>query len=450
MVAKLQNLSAFTKVSLVLVALAYLLQVVTPLRLVYDGIDYLLQASSAIDGNGFRVHGAEPMRPPGYPALIFLLAKAGMGNSWAIVALNCLLLGVGCWVCYLLLRRSLQLKGEVAQLICLLTLLSSVMVRNVTYPLSDISYFCASSICLLALLHAETDAQTGRFWRLILVLPLAFFCIELRTIGIALIPAFLWVAIGGDAGARKTVQWLRQRKLALWVVMLLLVTVTIGIITLHRVFQQSAYIRFNLAILERRGVLATIVFDLLAHTTEWGELILNVTVAKIPSLFHPALPGVGLLPLLLCGTGIWLRRGKLASLDLYVVAYSCVVLAYPWCDSRLWLPVLPFLMGYVWLGAMHFVPAEKMRAVSVGYCAFYCLVGVVALGYSTRITLAGPRFPDLYGDGRLTATYRMAFLGEIPRDAKAINQDALYLLRRYDWRLTATSHAEKKDLPPRY
>ena len=439
------RLASFTKVSLAVVSMAYVLQVVTPLRLVNDGIDYLLQASSAIDGQGFRVHGAEPMRPPGYPALIFLLAKAGIAKSWAIVALNCLLLGVGCWVGYVVLRRSLQLKGEVAQLICLFTLLSSVTVRNVTYPLSDISYFCASSICLLALLHAETDAQTRRFGRLILVLPLAFFCIELRTIGMALIPAFLWAAIAGAGGAQKTVQWLRQRGLTSWAVMALLVAVTIGILTVRRVFLHSAYVRFNLSMVERRGVLATIVFDLLAHTTEWGEMILNVTVAKVPSLLHPALAVVGLLPLLLCGTGIWLRRRKLDSLDLYVVAYSCIVLAYPWCDSRLWLPVLPFLMGYVWLGAMHFVPAEKIRAVSVGYCALFCLVGVAALGYSTRITLAGPRFPDLYGDGRLAATYRMAFQGEIPKDAKAIDQDALYLLRRYEWRLTTTRHAETID-----
>jgi len=108
------RLASFTKVSLAVVSMAYVLQVVTPLRLVNDGIDYLLQASSAIDGQGFRVHGAEPMRPPGYPALIFLLAKAGIAKSWAIVALNCLLLGVGCWVGYVVLRRSLQLKGEVA------------------------------------------------------------------------------------------------------------------------------------------------------------------------------------------------------------------------------------------------------------------------------------------------------------------------------------------------
>ena len=56
-------------------------------------------------------------------------------------------------------------------------------------------------------------------------------------------------------------------------------------------------------------------------------------------------------------------------------------------------------------------------------------------GSSTRLTFAGARFPDLDGDGRLRATYRTALRGEMPNNVNDINQDALYLLRRYEWRL---------------
>ena len=130
-----------TSLALVIVAIVYLAQIATPLRLINDGVDYLLQASSAIDGNGFLVHGVRSMRPPGYPALIWVLAKAGIGKSWAIVALNCLLLGIGCVASYFVLRDSFGFSGEVAQFISLLTLLSFLMIRNVTYPLSDICFF---------------------------------------------------------------------------------------------------------------------------------------------------------------------------------------------------------------------------------------------------------------------------------------------------------------------
>lgn len=50
----------------VMVAIAYLLQIASPLRLINDGVDYPLQASSALDGNGFPVHGVRSMRPSGY------------------------------------------------------------------------------------------------------------------------------------------------------------------------------------------------------------------------------------------------------------------------------------------------------------------------------------------------------------------------------------------------
>lgn len=441
-IAKARNFSSFTTLAIALVSIVYVVQVATPLRLITDGIEYLMQASSAVDGAGFRVHAVKTIHPSGYPALIFVLGKAGVGKSWAIVALNCLLVGIGCSIAYVLLRRSLQLKAEIAQLICLMTLLSSVMIRNVTSPLSDISYFCASSACLLLLLRAEAESGSGRFWRLILVLSLLAFTIEIRMVGIALIPAFLWSMIGGEVGARKIARWLQERKLTPWVVMLLLVAVTYGIIRTRPVLLRSDYVQFNLPIVRKKGVLGTIGVDFLSHTTEWAEIMLNVTIAKTPHLFRPALHIVGLLPLLLCGTGIWLRRGKLDSVVLYMIAFSGIVLLYPWCDTRLWLPVLPLLMGYVALGVIHYVPARRIRAITVPYCALYCLIGVVALGYTTRITLAGRGFPDLYGDGRLAATYRLALFGEAPKNPKDIDQDALYLLRRYEWRVKATGRAE--------
>jgi len=407
-------------------------------------MEYLLQASSAVDGAGFRVHGVKSIHPSGYPALIALLAKAGLGYSWAIVALNCLLVGVGCWVGYVLLCRSLQLKAEVAQLTCLMTLLSSVMIRNVTSPVSDISYFAVSSVCLLVLFGAETEPRTRRFWRLILVLPLLAFCIEIRMIGIALIPAFFWAVIGGDAGARKIVRWLQERKLTPWVVMALLVAGTYGIIRISPVVLRSDYVQFNLPIVKRNGIVGTLVLDFFVHTTEWAEILLNVPVAKMPHVLWPALRIVGLLPLLLCGTGMWLRRGELDSVLLYVIAFGCIVLVYPWCDSRLWLPVLPLVMGYVLLGVIHYISAKGIRSIALCYFGVYCLMGVVALGYTTCITLAGPRFPDLYGDGRLAATYRTAFRGETPANPNDIDPDALYLLRRYEWRLATKTSAGKK------
>ena len=360
--ATFQRVPVVTWLAFALVSVAYLVQIATPLRLISDGIDYLLQASSALDGGGFRVHGEQSMRPPGYPALIFVLAKVGLGRSWAIVALNCVLLGVGCWASFVLLRTSFGFQTESAQFICLLTLLSFVMVKHVTYPLSDICFFGASTACLLLFLQAEDEAQPGRLWRLLVGAPLMVFCIELRTIGIALIPAFIWAIAGGASGARKLAQRLRQHRFASIFLLLLALMV---IAAMGRSFLQSRYLQFNLPIFERKGVLGTLASNLRDHTTEWGELTVNAPVTKLPAVLQFPVQIIGFCAILLSVIGLWQKRKKVDGPVWYVLGYGCIVLAYPWCDARLWLPVLPLLIAYVLLALRRMIPPNLLRPAIV-------------------------------------------------------------------------------------
>jgi len=374
------------------------------------------------------------MRPPGYPALILLLVKAGIGKSWAIVALNCLLLGIGCWSSYYVLRSSFGSEAGTAQIICLLTLLSFVMVKHVTYPLSDVSFLGASMPCLLLLLRAEADTSRGRYWRLAVSALLMVFCIELRTIGIALIPAFAWAAVGGARWARSVPQWLRQHRIAS---VTFLVLMLVAMAWAGRMFLHSRYLQFNAKTLHRRGVIGNFVSDLKDHTWEWGDLAVNAPVSKLPGGLKIPIRIVGFIALLLAATGILEKRRGLDASIWYLAGFSSIVLAYPWFDTRLWVPVLPLLMGYVLIGARRLIPYRLLRPAIIAYCSLFCLLGIVALGYSTHLTFAGSQFPDLYGDGSLRATYRYAFLGESPKNPNDISPDALYLLRRYEWRLSS-------------
>ncbi len=434
MMDTLQRFRVAAGLALLLVSLAYLVQIASPLRLVGDGVDYLLQASSAADGYGFRVHGEQSMRPPGYPALIFLLEKGGIGKSWAIVALNCLLLGIGCWSSYHVLRSSFGFEAGTAELICLLTLLSFVMVKHVTYPLSDVCFFGASMPCLLVLLRAQADTRPGRYWRLAIALPLLVFCIELRTIGIALIPAFAWAAVGGVRRARSVPEWLRRHRITSLVLLLL---VLVAMAWAGKMFLQSSYLQFNANTLHKRGVIGNFASDLADHTQEWGELVVNAPVSKLPGALELPVRIAGFLALVLAATGLWEKRRSVDACVWYMAGYASIVFAYPWFDTRLWLPVLPLLMGYVLIGARRLAPSRLLRPAIFAYCTVFCLLGIVALGYSTRLTFAGSQFPELYGDGTLRATYRTALLGESPKNADDISADALYLLRRYEWRLAS-------------
>ncbi len=434
MIHTLRRFRVAAALALLLVSMAYLVQIASPLRLIGDGVDYLMQASSAVDGHGFRVHGERSMRPPGYPALIVLLVKAGIGKSWAIVALNCLLLGIGCWSSYYVLRRSFEFESATAEIICLLTLLSFVMVKHVTYPLSDVCFFGVSMPCLLLLLRAEADRTAGRYWRLAVAAPLLVFCIEVRTIGIALIPAFAWAAVGGAAWGRSVPQWLRRRRVASLVLLLLVLGAMGGV---GRMLLHSRYLQFNAKSLHRRGVIGNIVSDLSDHGLEWGELTINAPVSKLPGRLELPVRIAGFLAILLAATGIWEKRRTLDAPVWYVAGYASIVFAYPWFDTRLWLPVLPLLMGYVLVGAKRVTPLRLLRPAIFVYCFLFCLLGIIALGYSTRVTFAASQFPDLYGDGTLRATYRTALLGESPKNASDVDQDSLYLLRRYEWRLSS-------------
>jgi hypothetical protein len=409
----------------ILISIIYLAQLPTPLRLINDALDYLSQASSAIDGHGFQVEGNHSMRPPGYPALIYLMGKMGIANSWTIVALNCVFLGVGCWVSYFILRDSMALSREAAQIVCLLTLLSFLMVRNVTYPLSDVCFFGASTTCVLVLKRSETQPRPRRFRRLIFTIPLLVLCIELRTVGIVLIPPFLWAAIGGSAGARQIYPTIRRHRLLTGVVLMLTVAV------IGKAILESSYMQFNAPFFLKHGIVQSIVKNIGYHTAEWGEMALNAPLSKLPATLGTPVRIVGGLAIFAFLVGVWIKGKTTDALLLYVIGSACMVFPYPWLDARLWLPVFPFLLGYALLGLRRMISTRALSPVLAVYCSIFCLMGMVALGYSTRLTYAGPRFPEIYGDGNLRGTYKAAFLGEKRTD---VNSQALYLLRRYDSR----------------
>ena len=403
------------------------MQIASPLRLINDGVDYLLQACSALDGHGFAVRGVHSMRPPGYPTLIFLLAKAGIGSSWAIVALNCLFLWIACWTAYYVLRDSFGLSAQAAQFLVLLTLLSFVVVRNVAYPLSDICYFGESLPCLLMLLRAENKSGTSRLLLLLVAFPLLVFSIALRTIGIVLIPAFLWSAIGGAATGRKAFPSLRRHAVsATLLAVALILAVGWG-------FIQSRYWQFNSPTFHHRGLVRSLVSNFSDHTGEWGEMTLNVPLSKMPSALSWPVRAIGLAAILTCFVGFWMKRRQPDSLLIYVIGYACIVFAYPWLDSRLWLPLVPFLMAYVWLGLQRLLPQPGLSPLRILWCSVFCLVGIAALAFSTRLTFAGPRFPDIYGDGNFRAAYALVLRGDPPKNGK-VDQDAVDLLRRFEWR----------------
>ncbi len=69
-------------------AAGYFVQLFTRLRLTEDATIYLSIAHSAAKGKGFLFQGAPSKFPLGYPALIALLARAGLGRALYLNLLN--------------------------------------------------------------------------------------------------------------------------------------------------------------------------------------------------------------------------------------------------------------------------------------------------------------------------------------------------------------------------
>jgi hypothetical protein len=166
-----------------------------------------------------------------------------------------------------------------------------------------------------------------------------------------------------------------------------------------------------------------------------GEIVVNVPAARAPSLLRVALPLAGAVALLFYLVGLWGRRTSVGALEVFLIAYSAILLVWPYYGPRFWLPVIPPFLAFVWLGAQEIVakirlPRPASTAMCVAFVVVFLLLGATALVYSTRISLAGEKFPERYGSGILTETYRAA-LGQA-HDPKKVDQRALRLLKRYD------------------
>jgi len=382
-----------------------------------DAIEFLEIAASVSDGDGFLTNGQPSHYPPGYPLILAGLDRAGMGHSAVLIGLNLASLAVGLACAGFILSRSLRIGREPALLLAAMTLLSWVVVKHVTLPVSDVPYL-GVSLASLALATRATELR-GRRKALCLAgaTVLAAIAISLRTIGVALAPALAMAAAGGSrfswTGLRRA--WETHRRVAT----LTLTGVGVCLAAGGAILGSTKYAREMVR--DWRGVGDLVRFRL----EDWAELLLNGSQAQLPQALQPwmMLPGLAFVAAL--AIGVRARRG-LAPVDLYVGAYTAILLVWPYRDARFWIPVVPLLLGYVWLGFREVAETRRAAArwVGAGYLTGYAAMGLLALAYSTWLTFSGHRFADRYGGGIYRASYLAAF-GQEPEIDDAAPPPAL-------------------------
>jgi hypothetical protein len=406
-----------------------LLQAFSPLRIDGDAIDYLTAAASAADGEKLATLSRANMRPLGYPLMIAVLDRIGIARPWSLVALNCGWLLVGLLASYAIARKAYQLDERLALLTCLLTILSFSITKHTPLVASDIPYFGLSLASLAAFEHF--GSMQGKVLQQIAWLLGGIFLLIsatlTRSIGVTLLPAMGWSVL--------QIGWVRRRLGDRRIVIGSIAFVMVAVGVWWGRFAHSYY--GGLFIQAYHGGLAQslggIVF---MRLRQLGELTLNIPISRFSAVRSVSWI-VGSIVVVGIFLGIYRRWRSLAITDVYLLSYLGSMLLTPWGggEGRYLIPVIPIVIMAL-IAELHprWAKLGWARIGVYGIGALYVAMGVVALGYSTWITFSGPKFPERYGDGRLTATYRLYLFDQSPVAGEELNPEGLKVLQRYGGR----------------
>jgi hypothetical protein len=296
---------------------------------VADGPFYEALARWVDDGFPSGMRPTNVSQPLGYPVVISLCHKTGVG----LVLANVVLLAVGLAACWSVLRRSFSLSHFFTCLILALFAMADVSLDLSASVASECAFFCASMATLWAL-------QGGSIARLLLGCVFCFAAISIRTAGVALIPAVLWAIASRDG---RTLSLCDRR-----VIVVLLLTAVAAVF----VFLKSDY--YSDIILKHYHADADWIklgYQQLQKLSSLGEIATNQRAEEYATRYRDEFALLGALVLILVTVALYSRRAQLRPVDVYFVAYVAVLFTYPFffheAQRRFVFPVVPLLCAYL-------------------------------------------------------------------------------------------------------
>lgn len=425
----------------------YLLLLGSPLRLAGDEIAYLRMAASISDGLPLPTTNMPIHYPRGYPLALAGLDRIGLATAAGFVGLNLLLLGVALAATYAVLRQEFRLHRWTAALGCCLVLLSRDTVWTASTALTDIPFLAVAMTCVLLLSNASRVRGSEAWIRIGGAAVLVLVGVELRTIGVALLPPLVW-AVAVELRVRERYGNLALvRRLALGAAGLVLAAALIAIAVLAG--SRAGYVHAAADGWDTDrgipGVAGRVVPHVRNELAKLGELAVNVGQQRAPKDIARTYPLLGLVALAVALWGASSRRRCLSAVDVFAGSLAAVVFVWPGYDSRLLLPVLPVLIGYAAL-AVRRAPRVPAAVVAAAAMCVFAVVGAIALARSDRIALAGRDFPDNWAHEapKYAATYRLAFTRGARVDPRRVDPTVLRLLRRYDAGAAALARRQQR------
>jgi hypothetical protein len=418
----------FIKLTLLSLSILYLLQLASPLRLNYDAIIFISLAESFINGQGFLYHGLPTHFPPGYPALLSFLDFIGLGYSWGFIATNLAFLAVGNIMLFYICNKKFSFNKAVSYVIIVFALFSWVIIKHVAIPLSDLPFYGLSMVAIALLSYAESAKENRTLFFLSGVL-LAGLAITVRTIGIAIYAALILQVLYKKFQAERFLTFnFFKNHILIFIFLSAAATSTIILVVNSKYFGEALQAYYS-----HGGFLKGILMLWGVRLRELGELFINIPITKIPGKLAPIIPFIGLAFLGMLIYIFYNRRNKLLLVDYYIVSYLLIIFFWPYKDPRFWLPIMPLLICEIAFLAKKMNISRLLEATFCTYLIIFSLMGMLALGYSTRLSLSGPRFPDYYSDDyRLRNAYRIFLSKEDQPKECSANEEALHLLQRFN------------------
>jgi hypothetical protein len=401
----------------------YFVQVLTPLRLHPDTVVLLSVAESAAEGGGFLYHRRPTVFPPGYPALLALLIRLHIAHVWLMVAMNIVFLAIGLVAVRSILYPAFFSEQSSVLNVCIFSLLSFVVIKYSTIPLTDTCFF-GVAMCSLAVMNSAALRLTLR--NMILSIVLVVISLFIRRIGIALIPPLVWIVFFRPE-VRLCILRLPIRMKIAATLLLASLSVAVGWI----IYATSTLRDLN-GVLAGRGVVEFVFSIASFRLKELGEMTINLPSGVLPHAIQHLLPLVGAVTLLLLIGSIGSRRRQLTVLDVFFVSYASVLMMWPFYDPRFWLPVAPLLIAYVGLLYQKIArsgTAKYAKFVFRGHALVYSIMGILTLASSTVLSVSGSRFGDVYPEYR--STYCAAGYCSGGFDETKVDEDGLHLLRAF-------------------
>jgi len=393
-------------------------------------------AWSAHETGSYDVQGIADQYPTGYPFMVRLLLGAGLGRTLWLNLLSLGWLAVGSASAFWMARRQFQLSPAAASLVVCAPLLSWVTIKHAVLPLSDIPYLGISMLSLALLQHFWLSRERLAWKSGLLALLLALAALQVRTVGLALVGAVIATMVLHPRVLGPLLSRANRRRL--WLTGLLAAgTGTLALIIVVRTqwFQtqflnSDAYFRKLTAFLGRDGDGPTLLGVIGFRLREAAEVVLNLPLRPAWTLLAVPVGLAGVACLGWASVRLWVSHRPLV---LYLGLSAAVLLLWPFIDSRFLLPLLPVASLLLVSAFSGWVMAHRRHwCLTIAYLGVYALLGLAALGYSSRLTFAGAGFVRIYSSGNYQLTYRHAFGLEPDVPPDLLDRGLLATLQRYE------------------